>query len=109
MREPITPGSSGCWTQTADERVNVSTVCRHLALVAIEGATDEVALTLDPGFRLHVDRLDTDRSGYLALIAANHAAQPARPPLDVVTAYGRGHFVTARLEPHCIAHFRMAD
>lgn len=30
---------------TVVERANVSTVCRHLALVAIDGATDEVALT----------------------------------------------------------------
>lgn len=88
---------------------HVSVVCRHLALVAIDGATDEVALTLSPGFRLHLDDLDTDRAGYLALIAANHASQPSRPPLDVVTASAAHGIVTACLEPRCLAHFRIVS
>lgn len=93
----------------ATEGANVSSVCRHLALVAIDGATDEVALTLDPSFRLHIDSIDTDRWGYLSLIEANHAAHGPRPPLDVVTAIGTGRFVIARLEPRCIAHYRLVD
>lgn len=91
------------------ERANVSTVCRHLALVPIDGATDEVALALDPSFQLHIDSVDTDRWGYLALIEANHAAHGTRPPLDVTTAIGTGNFVITRLEPRCIAHYRLAD
>lgn len=98
----------GTLTPTATERANVSAVCRHLALVAIDGATDEVADTLAADFRLHVDGVDTDRWGYLSLIEANHAAHGTRPPLDVVTAHGAGHFVTTLLEPRCIAYFRVA-
>jgi hypothetical protein len=83
-------------------------VCRHLALVAIDGATDEVADGLDAGFRLHLGHACTDRWGYLALIEANHAAHGARPPLDVVAASASGDFVTARLEPRCLAYVRLA-
>jgi len=90
-------------------KVNLDTVCQHLALVAIDGATNEVALTLDPAFRLHVDGADTDRWGYLSLIEANHAAHVARPPLDVEDAYTFGDFVMARLSPRCLAHFRVID
>lgn len=103
-----TPGTRPKHTSDI-ERANVSTVCRHLALVAIDGATDEVALTLDPTFRLHIDGVDTDRWGYLALIEANHAAHGTRPPLDVATAIGTGHFVITRLEPRCIAYYRLVD
>lgn len=87
----------------------VDIVCRHLALVAIDGATDEVALTLAPGFRLHIDGLDTDRWGYLSLIEANHAAHATRPPLDVLTAWPCGEHVSLRLEPRCIMHVRIRD
>lgn len=94
---------------TTTEKSNLSAVCRHLALVAIDGATDEVANTMMPGFRLHVDTIDTDRGGYLTLIAANHAAHGTRPPLDVTAAYATGRFVMTRLEPRCFVHFRLVD
>ena len=48
----------------------VDAVCHHLALVAIYAATDEVALTLDPAFKLYIDGMATDRWGYVALIEA---------------------------------------
>ena len=91
------------------EQRNISTVCQHLALVAIDGATDEVAATLAPDFRLHLGGVDTDGTGYLALIEANHAAHGTRPPLDVQSAVGTGHSGWARLEPVCLAHFRIGD
>jgi hypothetical protein len=94
--------------RTPTARSAISTVCHHLALVAIDGATDEVALTLDASFRLHIDRTVTDRWGYLALIAANHAAHGTRPPLDVTTAQICGEYVMASLEPRCLAYFRLA-
>ncbi len=90
------------------ERHNVDLVCRHLAMVAIDGASEEVAATLSDDFALHVDQLDTDRWGYLALIDANHAAHgTTRPPLDVTTIQGNTTSVTARLEPLCVAHYRL--
>ena len=91
------------------EGANVRAVCWHLALAAIDGPTDELALTMAPEFRLHLDGCATDRWGYFALIEANRAAHATWPPLDVEDAFGRGHFVTARLEPRCIAHFRLVD
>ncbi len=91
------------------DRRNLSTVCHHLALVAIDGATDEVALTLDPTFVLYLDGASTDRWGYLALVEANRALSPTRPPLDVRNAASQGDFVTVGLEPRCLAHFRVVD
>lgn len=88
-------------------RRNTDRVCRHLALVAVDGATAEVFGTLDPGFVLHLDEADTDRSGYLALIEANHAAHGTPPPLDVLRTMARGSFVTASLDPSWIAHFKV--
>lgn len=81
-------------------------MCRHLALVAIDGATDEVAATLTPGFRLHLDGIDSDQAGYFSLIDANRAAHAGLPPLDVVRIHGSHQFVTALLEPRCLAHYR---
>jgi hypothetical protein len=91
------------------ESRSLSTVCRHLALVAVDGATDEVALTLDPGFVLHLNGVSTDRWGYLALIEANRALHATRPPLDVRTASARRRFVTVSLIPRCVAHFQLED
>lgn len=105
----MNPAGRATRATTAAEQANLSAVCRHLALVAVDGATGEVAATLTPDFRLHADTLDTDRSGYLALIAANHAAHVTRPPLDVAHAEVRREFVTVRLDPHCIAHYRLRD
>ena len=90
-------------------RGNLSTVCHHLAVLAIEGVTEELALTLDPSFSLHLDHVDTDRWGYLALIDAERAISSIRPPLDVRDAITRGEFVTVALEPRCLAHFRVAE
>src|SRR5262245_58047102 len=101
-------GRSPLFPQTVTERLNVDAVCHHLALVAIDGATQELADTMTEAFELHLDGLDTDRSGYFALIDANHASFPGgRPPLDVVTVFGFREFVTARLEPSCLAYFRV--
>ncbi len=87
----------------------VDVACHHFALVAIDGASDETALTISPSFRLHIGTLDTDRTGYLALIAARHAAHGERPPLDVLHLCTRGNVVTAHLEPRCLAHLRVED
>ncbi len=82
-------------------------VCRHLALVAVDGATDEVAATLTPDFRLHVDATTTDRWGYLALIAARWAAEGTRPPLDVIGDHVSGDHVAVDIAPQCIARFHV--
>lgn len=100
------------WHPVSDDteecrRRNTDRVCRHLALAAIDGATREVLDTMDPGFRLHVDDVDTDRSGYLALIEANHAAHGDRPALDVNRTVARHGFVTAFLDSSWVAHFRL--
>lgn len=84
----------------------VDVVCRHLALVAVDGATDDVAATVSPGFRLHLDAMETDRWGYLALIAARWAAEGDRPPLDVVRHTVSGEMVTVAIAPRAVAHFR---
>jgi hypothetical protein len=84
-----------------------SFVCRHLALVAVDGSSAEVADTLTPDFLLHIDTTTTDRWGYLALIDARWATEGPRPPLDVVGDRQRGDFVTVTVAPHCLAHFRV--
>lgn len=88
-------------------RLDTDRVCRHLALVAIDGATDEVLDTMSPDFRLHLDGGDTDRTAYLALIEANHAAHGDRPALDVVRTVARNGFVTAFLDSSWVAHFEL--
>lgn len=93
--------------QSSDQRNCTELLCRHLALVAVDGATDEVALTLSPTFELHLDGLDTDRAGYLALIAANHAAHSIRPPLDVIRTVAAPSSVTALLHPAIVLHARI--
>lgn len=95
--------------QSSEQRVCTELLCRHLALVAIDGATDEVALTLSPTFELHLDGLDTDRAGYLALIAANHAAHGNRPPLDVIRTLATSSSVTALLHPAVVLHAQIHD
>lgn len=91
-----------------DDRLSI--VCRHLALVAIDGATAEVASTLADDFQLHVDGLEHDSSAYLALIAANHAAaHPRRPPLDVIDASVSGDVVTVLLDSDGVARFHLVD
>ncbi len=87
----------------------VDVVCRHLALVAVDGAGATVAATLDPSFQLHVDGLTTDAAGYLALIDARWAAEGDRPPLDVVAATPQRSMVTVSIEPRCMAHMRVED
>jgi hypothetical protein len=84
-------------------------VCRHLALVAIDGATDEVASTMTADFRLHVEGTTTDRWGYLALIDARWAAEGPRPPLDVLGDHVSGDQVAIGVAPHCLAHFGVRD
>ncbi len=91
-----TPLDGGAGT-TERERHNLSTVCRHLALVAVDGASDEVALTPAPDFCLHLAHVDTDRWGYPALIDADWATYSTRPPLDVRTAVPHREFVTVAL------------
>jgi hypothetical protein len=94
------------WPAQGDR--NLSTVCHHLALVAVDGASDEVALTLCPTFELHTRCLSTDRWGYLALLDANRALSSTRSPLDVVSGVAHGAFVSVGLVPRCLAHFRLA-
>ncbi len=113
MADPDDIGTAGACTSAgtsmdAVAAANVHTACHHMALVAIDGATDEVALTLATSFRLHLDRAVTDRWGYLALIDANVAVHGPRPPLDVLRASGSGQFVTLAVEPRCLIHMRIA-
>src|SRR5262245_37143472 len=78
--------------ESADDlgRVSLSHALHHLAVLAIEGASDELAGTLDTAFELEVDGLVTDRDGYFALVEADGATHQTRPPLDVVSAVARG-------------------
>lgn len=102
------------------ERCHVADVVnRHLALVAVEGAVDEVTATLASGFRLHVEDCSTDRHGYLALIAARWAAEGDRPPLEVgqravsdrsaIVVLGERTAAYVRVEDALIAEIRMTN
>jgi hypothetical protein len=91
------------------ERRNVSTVHEHLALVAVEGATDGATHLLAPDFTLYLDGVTTDRSGYLALIEANDALSSGHATLIVRSAVACGDFVTVSLRPTCVAHFQLTD
>ena len=77
--------------------------------MAIDGASEDVDHTLTADFALHLDGLTTDRWGYFVLIEANRAAYGTRPPLDVQDACARADFVSVRLEPSSLAHFRLVD
>lgn len=90
---------------TAAEQLSV--VCRHLALVAIDGPSPEVEATLDPGFVLSMDGMRLSAASYLALVEANHAAHPVRPPLEVIAGSSVADFVTVLLDGHGISRFRL--
>jgi hypothetical protein len=97
-------------SSAAVHRERLSVACHHLALAAVGGASDELALTLAPAFRLHLRDLVTDRWGYLALLEAEHALSPvAAIPLDVISGTVSGDCVTLGLQPRCLAHFRVID
>jgi hypothetical protein len=97
-------------TRPTDRRAEpdpIAVVGHHLAVVAVDGASDEMERGLDPAFRLHLDGLHTDRHGYQALVGARWAAEGDRPPLDVVGNVALGPVVTAAIAPRGIAHFRV--
>lgn len=91
------------------QATRLGVVLEHLALVAIDGAGDSVMATLDDGFRLHLDGITTDATGYLVLLSARWAAEGDRPPLDVMATSESGDMVTVSIEPHCLAHVRVID
>ena len=93
-------------------RRNVSTVCRHLALVAVDGATEEVALTLDPSSGLvqvpYSELLiwwrgDRERGVRIARAAVAH--EPLSPDRNVQVGFV---LLTAGLYDEAIALFRKA-
>ncbi|MFV0307816.1 MAG: hypothetical protein ACK5OX_08745 [Desertimonas sp.] len=84
-------------------------VGRHLAMVAVDGATDEVASTMTPDMCCSIDDLTTDRNGYLALIAARWAAEGARPALEVRRNTARGALVTVALAQRGLAYFQVEN
>ncbi|MFT3853451.1 MAG: hypothetical protein QM733_12035 [Ilumatobacteraceae bacterium] len=85
----------------------VDVVCQHLALVAVDGAGPSVEATLHPDFRVHLDGLTTDATGYLALIEARWAAEGFRPPLDVTRVSAGPTIASVAIQPHCMLHVRL--
>lgn len=101
------PSQRSATERTGDVADAVRATYRHLALVAVDGATDEVAATLSPDFTLRIGGLVTDRWGYLSLIAGRWACEGPRPPLHATRHVVGPGDVSVLLDSGTIAHFQV--